>query len=384
MTPERKNNLLTIVLPFATRLCEKISDPLVAMLIKDHSESLYSALEDVSQIYPPTRKEALEILDDAFSQNEISLTMMIDKLTNDINDLERTAAKNPQGAQVLRNLYGFVRKFSELTQDAFRETFKEFPAWQNVFLVMTSDTETRDILQLITQAQHAWSNQVDFKSVSEFVKAVKKTRVRSPLKPKNAKPEASSDAECGNYLFASLRNDVPDEPNTDIESVLYHDVILHVNKNIALPIRSAQVLLHALENGWYSALIKPPVTDQVYRGVSVSEKFMHELLKLGIDESLSSRGHMSGQFTWTPRAMHGGTSWTTTYSIAQKFANASATRERPYALVMTADVSANTNHLVDMHDLHKHISILRRFISEREVIGLGKIKVSKIHWQFVG
>jgi len=83
-----------------------------------------------------------------------------------------------------------------------------------------------------------------------------------------AKPEAPKDAPLGQYLFAPIRTDVPEEENTPLEDTLQQDLSWHyLGYGDAQRKENSLVKLFSLsKQGLYPKLLKPP-NGLVYRFV---------------------------------------------------------------------------------------------------------------------
>jgi hypothetical protein len=127
-------------------------------------------------------------------------------------------------------------------------------------------------------------------------------------------------------------------------------------------------------------VIHEPTQEFVYRGMTVSTKWIRSALKLNKDDKLPDVGHKEASFTFKPRPKIGATSWTTRQKIAIDYANDPS---EDYQIVMVAEVANNKDKFIMCDDGLSKIDGLDvlEHEAEHEAVALGSIKVSKIVWK---
>jgi hypothetical protein len=194
------------------------------------------------------------------------------------------------------------------------------------------------------------------------------------------KPEAAKDDPFEEFAFADERYDqVPSEPDNELEKKLYKALIDHFNNNIALNPENAKQLQRILKSGKYSSLIHGPTQDMIYRGMTVPEQWIKTALKLKENDELPILGHMKASFTFKPRSKFGATSWTTQQETAINFASGDSVED--YQIVMVAEVANNKDKFIMGDDGLYNVHNLDVHADEHEVVALGNIKVTKIVWE---
>lgn len=191
------------------------------------------------------------------------------------------------------------------------------------------------------------------------------------------KAEASAKAPLEMIAFAEERLDnVPSEKDTKLEKTLHRALKKHVNQNTPLDQESASLITKMMKNSLYPKMFKEPSTDVVYRGMSVTEEFM---LKAGFTKEelrKKSSGKREVSMTFTPKR-GSASSWTTVKSVTEQFKSGYSN----FQIVLHANVEDNQYKFVDLKGGLYKVAPLDSFEDEKETIGLGKIKVSKIEWK---
>lgn len=177
-----------------------------------------------------------------------------------------------------------------------------------------------------------------------------------------------------------LNKKLPIEPNTRTENELFNDLVAHFEGEELLSKEKSDLVRKFLQNGNYHDVFKEPDSETVYRGMSVKSDWLVKALKLKSASELGANGSLAKSFTFTPN--RGGSSWTSDKKIARDFGHNNAGSDfGTYVVILHAEVDKNPNRFitgpgglynVDGFDAHTH---------EKESIGLGPIKVSKITWE---
>lgn len=167
----------------------------------------------------------------------------------------------------------------------------------------------------------------------------------------------------GKIAFAPSREDIPDEMherNTAIESKVYNALYNHIHNNIKLSKPISSIIKNILRKGKYSDMFVKPKTEYIYRGM---------LLR----EDLSDKIKQSSNFIFLPKD---GTSssWTSSILVAEKFADFKYNKS---GIVLVASVLDNSNSFLDLINLYD-IKMFNSYAHEKEVIGLGPIKVKEL------
>lgn len=197
------------------------------------------------------------------------------------------------------------------------------------------------------------------------------------------KAEAPAGAPLGRIAFAQDRHDVPSEPNTEEEDDIYDDIFRHVVDNEHFSTFSANKIKKLMSKNLYPNMFKEPVSSPVYRGMAVSTEWLAKALKLNKQalQKLNKGGHVEKNFTFTPYKSEASSSWTDVIKTAKKFA-IEGPQEVP--IILHAYVESNKGKFLDLKAKNGNgiysLDNIQGYDKEREVIGLGKIKVFKIVW----
>lgn len=173
-----------------------------------------------------------------------------------------------------------------------------------------------------------------------------------------------------------LNKSLPLELDTQPEKKLYSALKDHFDGERLLSKSDSNLIRKFLEKGIYNDVFIEPKTNTLVRGMTVPKKWLMNALKLKTPEQLENSGVVNKTFTFTPRA--GGASWTTDLKTAKKFSREGAGDVR---VIMYADLDKNPKRFVIGPGGLYNVSGLEDHSSERESIGLGPIKVSKIRWE---
>lgn len=195
---------------------------------------------------------------------------------------------------------------------------------------------------------------------------------------RTAAAEAPPDAPFGQWAWASHRANVPDEPDTDIETAIYNQLKRHFRSTnrFGLPQSSADMLADFMANGWYKPVLHAPDVPKVYRGIKIAS--LEELaVILGIESSaIADSGSVAFGRAMDP-VLGFSTSWTDQQKISGEY---SVKGKSGYALTLVADVANNPNRLIACVGGLYNVDGLSRWHLEREVVGLEPITIETIQW----
>jgi hypothetical protein len=184
--------------------------------------------------------------------------------------------------------------------------------------------------------------------------------------------EAPANAPLGKFAFSPMRPEVPLEKNTAVENELQAAIERHVSQNKKLSAGHARLLRTFIHNNWYSALFTEPEASVVFRGMSVSEKYLKNILGPDYGE-IPVRGKEYVDWVFEPREST--SSWTTSKELAGDF----TVGEDYYGVTLIAMVHDNPDKFVDMRHLYS-LKFLRGWEHEKEIIGVGSIKIIAVQW----
>lgn len=209
----------------------------------------------------------------------------------------------------------------------------------------------------------------------------------------------------GNIAFDPQRKDRPErskeeiEPNTEVEDDILKRIVSHIAGNYSKPDPDIEdVIRQVILSGEYSDMLRPPDEEYVYRGMGVDEPTIKEFLGIQDVSELqkikwsrdSGKGVMydtsfllhpepSINRPKTPRSM---SSWTSDLSIARKFAHPNKEwggKNGGYAVILYASTSDNLGSFLDLSSIYG-ISNVGSYSSEKETIGFGSIRISKVEY----
>lgn len=183
-----------------------------------------------------------------------------------------------------------------------------------------------------------------------------------------------SDAPLGKIVFPSLRQDVPLEKNTAVETTLQNAIYGHIIRNKKLKSEDAQIIKSLVSGNYYPKWFSEPTAEILYRGMSVPKSYIANILGTDVDKTPRSGEKM---IDWDFVPLDETSSWTTDEDEADsQFSVGSGV-----SFLMTANVSENPDKFVDIEKLYG-ISSFMDYSREQEVIAIGPIKVFKIRWGF--
>jgi hypothetical protein len=225
--------------------------------------------------------------------------------------------------------------------------------------------------------------------VSEiFIKIMKKCEIDyikslSKFKKSKIKPELEK-SKLGKYAFPQdrLKNDVPYEFDTKIESDLLTNINMHFLGSSKLSKENAKLIQSFLKTGKYSDIFKEPDCEKVYRRMLVPTSWLQKILNKSNIE-LPNKGNINMNFLYTPLKNFGGSSWSTSTKFVNSWRPYAAAADSDVKVTLMANVSDNKwKFVIGKNGLYK-LNIPSDFTEQHEAVGLGTIKVSKIEWDII-
>lgn len=192
---------------------------------------------------------------------------------------------------------------------------------------------------------------------------------------------ATGKSPLGKLAFPGSRNNkkLPVEPNTQTENELFNDLVAHFEGSELLDKEKSNLIRKFLQKGNYHDVFKEPKVATLYRGMGVKSTWLAKALKLNVKE-LGRKGSLEKSFTFTPN--RGGSSWTSDIKTARNFGHNNATSDfDSYVVIMHANVDKNPSRFIVGPGGLYNVDGFDTHIDEKESIGLGPIKVSKITWE---
>lgn len=214
-------------------------------------------------------------------------------------------------------------------------------------------------------------------AAEEALSIVKKlVKISNGLKKYDgAEPEAPPGAPLGRYAFPGHRKGLPPEKDTSVEEDLFSAIDDHFFSDKKLSPKQAAQIQDMLSQGLYPEVFSPPDQEEIYRGMGVSQSWLAKALGVGVKD-IPKKGNREIGMTFKPKG--GASSWTTSTAVSKKF---STQHEGMISITLHAMTSENPNKFVACTDHIYKIGTLSKFSNEKEVIGLGDIKVYKISWE---
>lgn len=225
--------------------------------------------------------------------------------------------------------------------------------------------------------------------------------------------EPASGGELGKWVFPnqnmySDKAQDADEENTQAEATLLKYLKAHIAMDKPLPNDIAKKLRQLAKGGTYSEVFKMAEEGTAYRGMELPVSFIEERFgglpekpkwyRSPIDWFLGRASkETKGTFTtktdprrkkwkkagqWLEHAKSKSSSWTTSLSTAQSFAD--AYKEGFVSIVLVADMGRSTNYWYDTRPLYKFFDFAEGFKREQEVIALGDVEFQEIIWFYKG
>ena len=193
----------------------------------------------------------------------------------------------------------------------------------------------------------------------------------------------SEDDVLGKHAFAQQRMEVPHEINNTYENELLDVIKNYLLNNVKIPTEDVKIIQTFLNSGEYSDIFREPRTFEVYRGMAVHYETLSHFLNKGDTSELELNGEADVDFLFEPLISGGVSSWTHSRKFAQDFAADALDDKKRVRLILTAEVRNNSKKFVDCQNGLYSVNGLERYINEKEVIGIGKINVSKIEWSMI-
>ena len=190
--------------------------------------------------------------------------------------------------------------------------------------------------------------------------------------------EAPEDSMLGRYAFAPQRTDkkLPLEPNTSIEQHLLRALEKHITDEKKLSQEDAALIQHFIKNDEYVEIFNEPTKDWVYRGMGVEPRWIKNVIDENEFESNES-GLIEKSFIYEP--WDATSSWSLSNIVAMNFSmNYSF---EGVEIILHANVDDNRFSFFSGPKGFYRVGSLSGVSKEQEVIGVGKIKVSKISWR---
>lgn len=196
-----------------------------------------------------------------------------------------------------------------------------------------------------------------------------------------AKLPGSNDAPFGRYAFVDGRSasqlgqkGFTAEPDTSLEHDVGKELWRHFSANIHMSSSGADDLKKAMATGEYDDVLKSPSAKNVYRGMRVSKSWIRKLIG---KSSLKAGDIVKVAKTYKPVTGHS-SSWTTNRRVAISFARGDYEDDTEVPIIMHASVMDNSDSFVTGPGGLYKIDDFSEFEEEREVVGLGKIKIFAI------
>ena len=189
--------------------------------------------------------------------------------------------------------------------------------------------------------------------------------------------EAPTDAPLGRFAFPLRRRGVPPEPDTAEEKKLFQALDAHFNDDLKLNKKAVAQIEDFLVQGLYPQVFSPPAQDEVFRGMGVTKKWLANALGMNMKE-IPRKGSQEVEMTYTPK-VGGASSWTISKVVSNKFSDRTDRYDR-VNVTLHARISDNPDKFISGPDHLYKLDYIAQFANEKEVIGLGNIKVYKISW----
>ena len=193
--------------------------------------------------------------------------------------------------------------------------------------------------------------------------------------------EAPPDAPLGRVAFGPERRFPVYEPNTKTETSLIVSIETHFSGERMLDKQNADLIIRLMRKGLYPSILVPPAVPTIYRGMTVSKAWLAKTLGADVRDfkykgALGLKGKADVNFKFVPK--RGAASWSKSRAVATGFHDAGYDRAN---IILHADVSENEGRLLDASGMYKYIDILHRYRNEKEILGLGPIRVHMIEWE---
>jgi hypothetical protein len=197
---------------------------------------------------------------------------------------------------------------------------------------------------------------------------------------KSFKPESEKEI-FNKYAFADqdrIGKKPPYEESSAIEYDVFQDLENHIIDNISLDIRTTDILSSLLAQKKYPDVIKE-YQGTIYRGMGVNKNFFEAV---GIQNfSLKKGVIIQASFIYKPKKGNS-SSWSESKTKAESFAKENlgplSWAHNKIGILLVAEQKNNVNKLLRCTNALYNFSNFDAYKGEKEVIGLGDIKVNKI------
>lgn len=197
----------------------------------------------------------------------------------------------------------------------------------------------------------------------------------------NKHAEAPESAPLGKIAFAPERLDIDAlEKNTPKEDNLKRQLYRHFDGGAKINASAANLIKRLLKQGIYEPVFHKPDVTEVQRGMTVKAQWLATALGK-TTKTIPKKGSKNKSFVYKPKGGKS-SSWTVSKQVANRFAHDN-THKGDYTVIMYAKVSQNKDNLLSPKGMYK-LDFAEEFKAEKEVVGLGDIKVYKIEWKHIG
>jgi len=220
------------------------------------------------------------------------------------------------------------------------------------------------------------------KKIKKCTSAVRKLEERFVASQQqiDAKAEESQGAILGKIAFAPhRREEMPLELDNEIEAEFYNNLRSYFANNVTIDSENANLLKQLVIRNMYPKIFKKPGDGVIVaRGMSVTDAWLMSALKT---HNILDEGDVTASFTFTPRHNTMISSWTLSFGVARSYSTSAKTLDMSkYAVMMYARTRDNDGSFVMGPGGLYDVIGFDAYTGEREVIGLGDIKVHRIVW----
>lgn len=195
-------------------------------------------------------------------------------------------------------------------------------------------------------------------------------------------PGESKNAALGKWAWPQARikgAEAPFETDTSVEKEMLSAIVGHFDGDSSITDEVARRLMYFMKKGMYDDVLKPPVSDELYRGLELDVNWLAKILGYKKLADMPMKGTVERRFTFKPKK-GAATSWTHRSKIARGFAgNLRTSYPKATAGVMLyALVDDNPNRFISGPDGLYKLTGTNEYKYESETVGLGPIKIWKI------
>ena len=201
--------------------------------------------------------------------------------------------------------------------------------------------------------------------------------------------EEPPNAPLGRVAFGPERYPPIYEPNTKEEKALLNALWHHFEGYEMLSAKNAEAIRGMMRKGRYPSVFVPPRVTTIYRGMTVKLTWLAKALGVSVRDlkrigkttrpgayELITVGKSEVNFKFVPRK--GAASWSKSHRVARGFLSSDYDTAQ---IILHADVAENDGRLMDASGLYDKVSGFGGFRAEKEVLGLGPIRVHMIEWE---